>query len=109
MELSFQPFTYQIKKQLHQWVAPFMAEPCLYQPTSIMSLDLVERKLHQHFVSQEPLWITLEYYNTYNNIQEEEIRVTVESTVDLDRQICLKDLETQQLFQVETQQILSVA
>lgn len=108
MELSTHQFTYQLKKQLNQWVAPFMSEPSGYYQTTIMNLGEVERKLHQYFVNQEPVWITLEYYNTYNNIQEEDILVTVESTINLNRQIRLRDIESDQLFDVATEQILSI-
>ena len=108
MELSHQPLKISIKKSFEDWIAPFMSSPRGQDAPSIMRLTDVEFALHDHFVSMKPIWLTYEFQNAYNSIVEEEILVHVESTIDDQRHILLKDYFTDQVFAIRTEQILSV-
>lgn len=108
MELSQEKITYTLKKQFHQWMAPFLSQPQGYPQPTIMNLLLIEHLLHEHFVSLEPIWITYEYYDGQEQIQEETSLVYVEAPISADRSILLREAYTEESFNIFTEQILSV-
>lgn len=90
--------------------APFLREEL--HPTYdhlMMPLYQVEKKLHQHYVSMAPLWVTYEYYNRDQRITQDTILVTVQSTVKPDRRIVLTELNQKRSFIIDLEQILTVS
>lgn len=108
MEISGQKITYNLKEQLSNWMAPFLSQPQGYPKPTIMKLLHIENLLHQHFVAQKPIWITFEYYNQDEEIQEETSLVYVETPVAVDRSITLRDAYREESFSIYTEQILFV-
>lgn len=74
----------------------------------IMPIQQVERFLHEHYVSQQPLTITFEYFNKQQQLVEKTITARVNSTIRYDRRIVLQELTMTFEFLLSTEQILRV-
>lgn len=110
MELPIYPQS-KLAKQIHHIFEPFLVEQPMLQDEdeSIMPLYQVEKLLHEHYVSQEPLSINYEYYNQKNRIKQRTIVVTVDSTVLIDRRIVLTEIDRKSSFILPVEQILTVS
>lgn len=109
MELPIQPLTIQLKESFSHWMAPFLSTPSTDSHTYIMNLSQVERILHDHFVSMEPLAVTYESYDAQEQFQELTQVVYVHSTIDSQRAIRLLPIDGHAPIYVSTEQILSVS
>jgi len=101
-------------KQLQQYTesifAPFLREtPHIQENSFIMPLYLVETALHDHYVTTQSIWVTYEFYDKTNKIQQTTILVTVQSTVLPDRRIVLKELNQNRSLILDLEQILTVS
>lgn len=113
LPLSFAPAN-KIVTQLHHYTetifAPFLREtPRFNHDAFIMPLYLVENKLHEHYVSMNPLFVTYEYYDRNHKINQTTVLVTVQSTVRPDRRIVLNELNQNRSLILDLEQILTVS
>lgn len=113
LPISFAPAN-KIVKQLHHYTenvfAPFMRDANHFDHESfIMPLYLVEKKLHDHYVTMVPLFITYEYYDRNHRINQETVLVNVQSTVRPDRRIVLNELNQNRSLILDLEQILTVS
>ncbi|WP_124057638.1 hypothetical protein [Vaginisenegalia massiliensis] len=97
-------------KHIHHAFKPFFQEEEESKVQRfIMPLHQVEQKLHHHYVSQKPLKICFEFYEDDNQIQQSHRLVTVVSTVQADRRIAVKELDSNRHYLLLLDQILSVS
>ena len=113
LPISFAPAN-KLVKQLHQYTetvfAPFLRETTQFNhDTFIMPLYLVENKLHDHYVSMQPLFITYEFYDSNHKINQRTTLVTVQSTVRPDRRIVLNELNQNRSLILDLERILTVS
>lgn len=113
LPISFAPAN-KFVKQLHHYTetvfAPFLREnSTLNNDDFIMPLYLVEKKLHDHYVSMTPLLVTYEYYDRNHRIHQTTVLITVKSTVRPDRRIVLNELNQNRSLILDLEQILTVS
>lgn len=113
LPISFAPAN-KFVKQIHQYTetvfAPFFRETTRFDHENfIMPLYLVENKLHDHYVSMNPLFVTYEYYDRHNKINQTTVLATVQTTVRPDRRIVLNELNQNRSLILDLEQILTVS
>lgn len=108
MELPIKKQT-QLLNPIKKFIKPFVETHTINKQSFIMPLYQVEKILHQHYVSMEALNITFEYYDNLHEIHLQNVLVTVDSTIQLDRSIFLYDIENELSFQIAIEQILTVS
>lgn len=105
MELSAKSFFNSIKTYAKELWEPLDDQ---LSETNIMPLWQVEHILHEHYISQETLQLTFEYYNRANRIEERTLEVAVRSAITTNRCIVLHDLSRNCPLILSTEQILYV-
>ena len=107
MELPIKPSSVLLDK-----VAKFMdafsiqPEP---EPDFIMPMYQLEKILHEHYVSMEPLWVTYEYYDHNDRIQCAHTLANIVSPILPNRAIQLHTLDNQRNTTLVLEQILTVS
>ncbi|XJS09753.1 hypothetical protein ACF3NG_06285 [Aerococcaceae bacterium WGS1372] len=108
MELPIKPNS-NLSFSIQNFFKPFIQTHTTKKEQLIMPLSQVEKKLHEHYVSLEPIDILFEYYDEHHHIQQETIQVKVVSTVQADRRIAVSDIHSNRSFILSLEQILSVS
>lgn len=109
MELQIRPH-HHVLNSIQEFFKPFTAANLPKEKESfIMPLSLVEKTLHDHYVTMQPLDITYEFYNDNQHIELGTIRAVVESTVQPERYIAIKDVTDQRTMFLSLEQILTVS
>lgn len=108
MELPIKPNS-SLTFSIQNFFKPFIQTQTTKKEQIIMPLFQVEKKLHEHYVTLEPLEILYEYYDGHHHIHQETIEVKVVSTVQADRRIAVTDIHSNRSFLLSLEQILTVS
>ncbi|MDO4774631.1 MAG: hypothetical protein Q4A10_02370 [Aerococcaceae bacterium] len=110
MELRITPsFSERVFQSMKQYTDALLSDNSAnadIQPF-IMPMWQVECMLHEHYVSQQPITITFEYYKQ-QRLVEKTIRTFVKSPIRPDRRIVLEEIGSPCDFLLLTEQILRV-
>ena len=108
MEIQFKSRQHNLLNQFQELLSPFLNQPKSSQENTLMAIHDLEKKLHHHFVTKEPLWVTYEYYNDNDVLCFTEEFVFVES-VSIEQQFHFSTVNTNLHFGLHSYQILSVS
>lgn len=75
----------------------------------IMPLFMVERILHDHYVSTTPLYVTYEFYNAYNRMEQRTLLAYVDSPIQADYSIDLSPVDQDYTLNIKVDHILAVS
>lgn len=107
MEIQLKP-QINIVTQLQDFFSAFKGQDDI-RKSIIMPINLVEKKLHQHYVSLKPMDITFEYYDAWDQIRQTVVTCQVASPVQLDRTIEVYNLDHNETMTLSLEQILTVS
>lgn len=108
MELPIKPNS-NLSYSIQNFFKPFIQTHTKKKEQIIMPLYEVEKKLHDHYVSLNPIEILFEYYDKDRRIHQESIEAKVVSTVQADRRIAVTDIHSNRSFILSLEQILTVS
>lgn len=75
----------------------------------IMPLSIVERVLNDHYVSTQPLYVTYEFYNAYNQMEQRTLLTYVDSPIQADYSIDLSPVDMDGTLNIMVDHILAVS
>lgn len=108
MELPIKPNS-NLSYTVQRFFKPFTHNQLNKDKRIIMPLYEVEKLLHQHYVTLEPIEITFEYYTNNHNIEQKTILAKVVSTVQHNRRIAISELNSKRSYLLSLEQILTAS
>lgn len=108
MELPIKPNS-TLSNTIQSFFKPFTQSHIKEVDRIIMPLYDLERLLHQHYVSLNPIEITFEYYDSNQDIIQTTILAKVVSTIQPDRRIAISELNSNRSYLLSLEQILTAS
>lgn len=108
MELPIKPNS-NLATTVQRFFKPFLNTQIKQDKRFIMPLYEVEKLLHQHYVTLDPVEITFEYYNSQQEIEQKTVLANVISTVQHNRRIAISEVNSKRSYILSLEQILTAS
>ena len=108
MELPIKPNS-NLVTTVQRFFKPFLNTQIKQDKRFIMPLYEVEKLLHQHYVTLDPVEITFEYYDSQQEIEQKTVLANVVSTVQHNRRIAISEVNSKRSYILSLEQILTAS